>query len=314
MDMVGGLLATTKGTLHVSRAVESHPHVVNEIARAWLDQVTRGLAALRGEGRRSPGRLRLAAGVARAAARRPARLRDRQRPRGLRGGELRRPDGLLPRLPRRHDPHQQGPAREPRRHEARARGVHGSRDRLDARRAAGRRGAAPPALRARAGRGGDRALARRARTATACSASAEAIATAQETLRSVAALWPSTAAAVAKEDERLREMASLVRPPDRRRRRRACPGPQPGGPRPARRLLLQPAHRRAGPRRDRAAGALPTRAGRRARRTRRSTSSTESGASPRSGTRSPGRYEPVPVAEVAEYLNLLATARVVTWK
>ena len=39
MDMVGGLLATTKGTFHVSRTAESHPHVASEIARAWLDQV-----------------------------------------------------------------------------------------------------------------------------------------------------------------------------------------------------------------------------------------------------------------------------------
>jgi hypothetical protein len=41
MDMVGGLLSTTKGTLHVSRSAESRPHVVNDIARAWLDAVTR---------------------------------------------------------------------------------------------------------------------------------------------------------------------------------------------------------------------------------------------------------------------------------
>jgi aminopeptidase YwaD len=39
MDMVGGLLATTKGTLHISRTAESRPHVVNEIAAAWLDSV-----------------------------------------------------------------------------------------------------------------------------------------------------------------------------------------------------------------------------------------------------------------------------------
>ena len=39
MDMVGGLLATTKGTLHISRTAETLPHVANEIARAWLDEV-----------------------------------------------------------------------------------------------------------------------------------------------------------------------------------------------------------------------------------------------------------------------------------
>lgn len=41
MDMVGGLLATTKGTFHLSRTAESLPHVANEIARAWFDGVVR---------------------------------------------------------------------------------------------------------------------------------------------------------------------------------------------------------------------------------------------------------------------------------
>jgi aminopeptidase YwaD len=41
MDMVGGLLATTKGTFHLSRTAGSLPHVVNVIARAWLDHVVR---------------------------------------------------------------------------------------------------------------------------------------------------------------------------------------------------------------------------------------------------------------------------------
>ena len=27
-----------------------------------------------------------------------------------------------------------------------------------------------------------------------------------------------------------------------------------------------------------------------------------------------GRYDPVPLSEIAEYLNLLETARVITWK
>ena len=39
MDMVGGLLATTKGTFHLSRTAESLPHVVNPIAAAWFAQV-----------------------------------------------------------------------------------------------------------------------------------------------------------------------------------------------------------------------------------------------------------------------------------
>jgi hypothetical protein len=41
MDMVGGLLATTKGIFHLSRTAESLPHVINEIARAWFDDVVR---------------------------------------------------------------------------------------------------------------------------------------------------------------------------------------------------------------------------------------------------------------------------------
>jgi aminopeptidase YwaD len=39
MDMVGGLLATTKGTFHLSRTAATLPHVANVIAEAWFDQV-----------------------------------------------------------------------------------------------------------------------------------------------------------------------------------------------------------------------------------------------------------------------------------
>ena len=39
MDMVGGVLATTRGTFHLSRSAESLPHTVSEIARAWFDEV-----------------------------------------------------------------------------------------------------------------------------------------------------------------------------------------------------------------------------------------------------------------------------------
>ena len=39
MDMVGGLLATTKGIFHVSRTAESLPHVANVVAEAWFAQV-----------------------------------------------------------------------------------------------------------------------------------------------------------------------------------------------------------------------------------------------------------------------------------
>jgi hypothetical protein len=41
MDMVGGLLATTKGTFHLSRSAASLPHAVNDIARAWFNDVVR---------------------------------------------------------------------------------------------------------------------------------------------------------------------------------------------------------------------------------------------------------------------------------
>ena len=39
MDMVGGLLATTHGTFHLSRSAESLPHVINVVAGAWFDDV-----------------------------------------------------------------------------------------------------------------------------------------------------------------------------------------------------------------------------------------------------------------------------------
>ena len=39
MDMVGGVLATTRGTFHLSRTAETLPHVVNAVARAWFDEV-----------------------------------------------------------------------------------------------------------------------------------------------------------------------------------------------------------------------------------------------------------------------------------
>jgi len=39
MDMVGGLLATTRGTFHLSRSAESLPHVVNDVAGAFFQEV-----------------------------------------------------------------------------------------------------------------------------------------------------------------------------------------------------------------------------------------------------------------------------------
>lgn len=39
MDMVGGILATTKSTFHLSKTAETVPHVANVIAAAWLEHV-----------------------------------------------------------------------------------------------------------------------------------------------------------------------------------------------------------------------------------------------------------------------------------
>ena len=39
MDMVGGLLSTTRGTFHLSRTAESLPHAINAISEAWFDSV-----------------------------------------------------------------------------------------------------------------------------------------------------------------------------------------------------------------------------------------------------------------------------------
>jgi hypothetical protein len=41
MDMVGGILATTHGTFHLSRSAETLPHAADEVARAWFDHVVR---------------------------------------------------------------------------------------------------------------------------------------------------------------------------------------------------------------------------------------------------------------------------------
>ena len=55
LDMVGGRLSATRGTLHVSRSAESRPHVVDEIARAFLDQVL-AASARHAENGGEPGR------------------------------------------------------------------------------------------------------------------------------------------------------------------------------------------------------------------------------------------------------------------
>jgi hypothetical protein len=44
MDMVGGQIAATRGTFHLSRTAETRPHAVNEIARAFFEDVVRASA------------------------------------------------------------------------------------------------------------------------------------------------------------------------------------------------------------------------------------------------------------------------------
>ena len=154
------------------------------------------------------------------------------------------------------------------------------------------------------------ALSRQGEDRDSLLASYAAITTAQETLRSVAVLWPSTAAAVGKENDRLREMASLVKPP-------AAPGGDPRVP------VRNPEVR--GPidvyyyneltaKGVRTESALSKRA--RGEVLTYETLNLVDGKRSVSEIRDTltGRYDPVPLSEIAEYLNLLATARVITWK
>jgi hypothetical protein len=123
MDMVGGLLATTKGTFHLSRSAASLPHAVNDIARAWFDNVVRASTrfAERGgdpyAGSSSRGSREVFLGDTTAGNGSDHEVFEEA---SFRVG------GLLPRLARRHDPHQQDqpenrirrnrPRRVPRRH------------------------------------------------------------------------------------------------------------------------------------------------------------------------------------------------------
>jgi hypothetical protein len=150
----------------------------------------------------------------------------------------------------------------------------------------------------------------------------EAIEMERETLRSIATMWPATSSAVAREDERLKQMASLVRPP-------AAAGAD------ARVPVRNPEIR--GPLGvyyfDYVADALgrassgPTAASAASLDTRL-TNRPEGGVlsyeafNLADGVRTvaqirdvlAGRYEPVAVEEVAEYFDLLARARAISWK
>jgi hypothetical protein len=312
MDMVGGLLSTTKGTLHVSRTVESHPHVANEIARAWLDQVTAASMryAERGGNPRD--------GFAWPPGSREPLLAD------LRSFEIGSD----------HEVFEEASFDVPMVyfHDYPDVTIHTNKDvpeNLDATKlgrvaymgagiawtlAALPDAEAPRLLRyARALGEASIALSRQGEDRDGRLASYEAITAAQETLRSLAALWPSTAPAVAKEDERLREMAALVRPAAATGGDPRVPVRNPEVRGPLDVYYYNQLSAVLGP-----SGVRDTALSRRARGDvlayealnlvdgKRSVSAIRDTLS--------GRFEPVPVAEIAEYLELLAQARVVTWK
>ena len=324
MDMVGGLLATTKGTFHLSRTAASRPHVASEIASVWLDHVVEASRRYAERGG-DP-----SAGLVWLPGSRESLLAD-LRPREM-GSD--------------HEVFQEASFGVPMVyfHDWPDVTIHTNKDQpenLDATKlgrvaylgagiawtlAALPDAEAPRLLRtARAQCEARVALAQADDTRDGLLAAHEAIETERETLRSVAAMWPSTASAVAREDDRLRQMAALVRPP-------ATPGaagaearvpvrnPEIRGPLDVyyfdyvAEALGRPA---SGPTMA-AAASLDTRL----------TSRPEGGMlayeafNLADGKRTvaeirdvlAGRYEPVPVEEIAEYFDLLARARAISWK
>jgi len=315
MDMVGGLLATTRGTFHVSRSAESRPHVVDEIARAWLETVVR--ASERYAERGGDGY----AGLAWPSGSRESFLAD------LRGVEMGSdhevfeeasfgvpmvyfhdwPDATIHTnkdLPENLDATKLGrvaylgagiawtlaalPDAEAPRLLAVARAGLGERS-------------ARAALRADlAGDTRDAALIRR-----------EAAAVAGETLRSLAALWPSAVATVREEEARPRAVSSVPAPAAGSDPRVPVRNPEVRGPLGV--YYYDHLSEVLGPDAD-AETALGRREG--------GEVLTWEALNLVDGRRSvqeirdvlTGRYAVVPVAEVAEYLDLLARARVVSWK
>ncbi len=310
MDMVGGLLSTTKGTFHVSRTAESRPHVVNEIAKAWLDSVLRASSryAERGGDPR--------AGFVWLPGSREPLLAD------LRPLEMGSD----------HEVFEEASFGVPMVyfHDWPDVTIHTNKDQpenLDASKlgrvaylgagiawtlAALPESEAPALFRYARAQGESRiALARDAEDRDGRLAVSEAIDTARQTLATAAALWPSLAATSQREEERLREMAKIVRPPedanaDRRVpvRNREVRGPLDvyyfdylsvalGSP---------------------ASTALTRRAG--GDVLAYEALNLVDGSRSVSAIRDvlAGRYEPVPTAEVAEYLDLLARTKVVAWK
>jgi len=315
MDMVGGLLATTRGTFHVSRSAESRPHVVDEIARAWLETVVR--ASERYAERGGDGY----AGLAWPSGSRESFLAD------LRGVEMGSdhevfeeasfgvpmvyfhdwPDATIHTnkdLPENLDATKLGrvaylgagiawtlaalPDAEAPRLLAVARAGLGERS-------------ARAALRADlAGDTRDAALIRR-----------ESAVAAGETLRSLAALWPSAVATVREEEARPRAVSSVPAPAAGSDPRVPVRNPEVRGPLGV--YYYDHLSEVLGPDAD-AETALGRREG--------GEVLTWEALNLVDGRRSvqeirdvlTGRYAVVPVAEVAEYLDLLARARVVSWK
>lgn len=317
MDMVGGLLATTKGTFHVSRTAESRPHVVNEIARAWLDEVVRASSHYAERGGDPY------AGFARLPGSREPLLSD-MRPLEL-GSD--------------HQVFEEASFGVPMVyfHDYPDVTIHTNKDQpenLDATKlgrvaymgagiawtlAALPEAEAPRLLRYARAQGEARiAFARGEEDRDGLLAAEHAVLTEGETLRSVAALWPSTVPAVQREQERLREMASLVKPPAAPDADRRIPArsPEVRGPLDVYYFDYFTQALRGG--QTGGGSSFDTALARRPHGDvlayeavnlvdgKRSVSEIRDVLS--------GRYEPVPTAEIAEYLELLAKAKVVAWK
>jgi hypothetical protein len=319
MDMVGGLLATTKGTLHVSRAAESKPHVVSEIARAWLDAVLAASARYAEQG----GDPR--AGFVWLPGSREPLLAD------LRALELGSD----------HEVFEEASFGVPMVyfHDWPDVTIHTNKDQpenLDATKlgrvayvgagiawtlAALPDAEAPRLLRYARAQGEARiALAGVGEDRDARLAAAEAIETSRETLASVARLWPAAASASRAEDDRLRELGKVVRPAAEPGSDARVPvrNPDVRGPLDVYYFdYLSMAPGSSG-RSVTGEGGTATALSRRAHggvlayETLNLVDGKRSVAAIRDVLS--GRYEPVPAAEVGGYLDLLAKAGVVTWK
>ncbi len=320
MDMVGGLLWTTKGTFHLSRAAESRPHVVNDIARAWFDEV---VEASRNYAERGGDPY---AGFAWLPGSREPFL-----------GDIRQLE-----MGSDHEVFQESSFGVPMVyfHDYPDVTIHTNKDQpenLDATKlgrvaylgagiawslAALPEAEATGLLRyARANGEARIALSRGKEDRDGLLAAHHAILTEAETLRTVAALWPSTAPAVQREQDRLREMASIVKPASAPEGDTRVPvrNPEVRGPLSVYYFdFLAQALGAATGGLPGGGGDVPTALTRRPRGDvlayetlnlvdgKRSVSDLRDVLS--------GRYEPVPAADVAEYLDLLARAKVVTWK